>query len=135
MIISHVKLIAFQLSLFCKNYRFSKTFYLVFPRIHVLFSICKPLASNTIQHLYVFCPLFNHSVSYKIVLFQEEVKEEEENILRSVVERNVDIRFIFEYPSNALSECNDLYFIAIALIAFTLHEIKQCPVFFATPGI
>ena len=74
-------------------------------------------------------------MSYKIVLFQEEVKEEEENILRSVVERNVDIRFIFEYPSNALSECNDLYFIAIALIAFTLHEIKQCPVFFATPGI
>jgi hypothetical protein len=25
MIISHVKIIAFQLSLFCKNYRFSKT--------------------------------------------------------------------------------------------------------------
>ena len=29
-----------------------------------------------------------------------------------------------------LYECNDLYFIAIAFIAFTLHEIKQCPVFF-----
>jgi hypothetical protein len=29
-----------------------------------------------------------------------------------------------------LSECNDLYFIAIAFIAFTLHEIKQRPVFF-----
>ena len=25
------------------------------------------------------------------------------------------------------SECNDLYFIAVAFIAFTLHEIKQCP--------
>jgi hypothetical protein len=34
-----------------------------------------------------------------------------------------------------LSECNDLYFIATACIAFTLHEIKQCPVFFGTPGI
>ena len=33
-----------------------------------------------------------------------------------------------------LSECNDLYFIAIAFIAFTLHDIKQCPVFFGTPG-
>ena len=36
-----------------------------------------------------------------------------------------------------LSECNDLYFIAIAFIAFTLyiiHEIKQCPLF-RTPGI
>ena len=32
-----------------------------------------------------------------------------------------------------LSECNDLYFIAIAFIAFTLHEIKHCPVFFGTP--
>ena len=31
-------------------------------------------------------------------------------------------------------ECNDLYFIAIAFIAFTLHEIKQCPVFLGTPG-
>ena len=31
-----------------------------------------------------------------------------------------------------LSECNDLYFIAIA---FTLHEIKQqCPVFFGGGG-
>ena len=34
-----------------------------------------------------------------------------------------------------LSECNDLYFIAIVFIAFTLHEIKQCPVFFGTPGM
>ena len=33
-----------------------------------------------------------------------------------------------------LSECNDLHFIAIAFIAFTLHEIKQCQVFFGTPG-
>jgi hypothetical protein len=29
-----------------------------------------------------------------------------------------------------ISECNDLYFIAIAFIAFTLHEVKQCQVFF-----
>ena len=33
-----------------------------------------------------------------------------------------------------LFECNYLYFIAIAFIAFTLHEIKQCPVSFGTPG-
>ena len=33
-----------------------------------------------------------------------------------------------------LSECNDLYFIAIAFIAFTSHEIKRCPVFLRTPG-
>ena len=34
------------------------------------------------------------------------------------------------------SECNDLYFIAIAFIAFTTHEIKQCHFggFFGTPG-
>ena len=31
-----------------------------------------------------------------------------------------------------LSECNDLYFIGIAFIALTLHEIKQHPVFFGT---
>ena len=34
-----------------------------------------------------------------------------------------------------LSECNDLYFIAIAFIAFTLHEIKQCPVFWGHPVV
>ena len=33
-----------------------------------------------------------------------------------------------------LSECNDLSFIAIAFIAFTLNQIKRCPVFFGTPG-
>jgi hypothetical protein len=33
------------------------------------------------------------------------------------------------------SKCNDLYFMAIAFIAFTSHEIKQCPVsFLGTPG-
>jgi hypothetical protein len=32
------------------------------------------------------------------------------------------------------SECNDLYFIAIAFIAFTLHEIKHCPVFLGHPA-
>ena len=35
MIISHVKIIAFQFSLFCKNYRFSKTvFYIINRKIH-----------------------------------------------------------------------------------------------------
>ena len=35
MIISHVKIIAFQLSLFCKNYRFSKTvLYIINRKIH-----------------------------------------------------------------------------------------------------
>jgi hypothetical protein len=35
MIISHVKMIAFQLSLFCKNYRFSKTvLYIINRKIH-----------------------------------------------------------------------------------------------------
>jgi hypothetical protein len=33
-----------------------------------------------------------------------------------------------------LTECNDIYFIAIAFIAFTLHEIKQFLFFFGTPG-
>ena len=35
MIISHMKIIAFQLSLFCKNYRFSKTvLYIINRKIH-----------------------------------------------------------------------------------------------------
>jgi hypothetical protein len=35
MIVSHVKIIAFQLSLFCKNYRFSKTvLYIINRKIH-----------------------------------------------------------------------------------------------------
>ena len=34
-----------------------------------------------------------------------------------------------------LSECTDLYFIAIAFIAFTLHEIKQYPAFGGHPVI
>ena len=35
MIISHVKIIVFQLSLFCKNYRFSKTvLYIINRKIH-----------------------------------------------------------------------------------------------------
>ena len=35
MIISHVKIIGFQLSLFCKNYRFSKTvLYIINRKIH-----------------------------------------------------------------------------------------------------
>ena len=34
-----------------------------------------------------------------------------------------------------LCEWNAFYFIEMALIGFTLHEIKQCIVFFGTPGI
>ena len=34
-----------------------------------------------------------------------------------------------------LCEWNAFYFIEIAFIGFTLHEIKQCTVFFGTPGI
>ena len=34
-----------------------------------------------------------------------------------------------------LCEWNALYFIEIAFIGFTLHEIKQCIVFFGTPYI
>ena len=34
-----------------------------------------------------------------------------------------------------LCEWNPFYFIEIAFIGFTLHEIKQCIVFFGTPGI
>ena len=33
-----------------------------------------------------------------------------------------------------LCEWNAFYFIEIAFISFTLHEIKQCIVFFGTPG-
>ena len=32
-----------------------------------------------------------------------------------------------------LSECNALYFIVIAFIAFTLHEIKQFSIFWGHP--
>ena len=32
-------------------------------------------------------------------------------------------------------EWNAFYFTEIAFIGFTLHEIKQCIVFFGTPGI
>ena len=34
-----------------------------------------------------------------------------------------------------LCEWNAFYFSEIAFIDFTLHEIKQCIVFFGTPGI
>ena len=34
-----------------------------------------------------------------------------------------------------LCEWNAFYLIEIAFIGFTLHEIKQCIVFFGTPGI
>ena len=34
-----------------------------------------------------------------------------------------------------LSEWNAFCFIEIAFIGFTLHEIKQCIVFFGVPGI
>ena len=34
-----------------------------------------------------------------------------------------------------LCEWNAFYFIEIAFIGFTLHEIKQCIVFVGTPGV
>ena len=34
-----------------------------------------------------------------------------------------------------LCEWNAFYFIEIAFIGFTLQELKQCIVFFGTPGI
>ena len=34
-----------------------------------------------------------------------------------------------------LCDWNAFYFIEIAFIDFTLHETKQCIVFFGTPGI
>ena len=34
-----------------------------------------------------------------------------------------------------LCEWNAFYLIEIAFVGFTLHEIKQCIVFFGTPGI
>ena len=52
MIISHVKIIAFQLSLFCKNYRFSKTvLYIINRKIHGCLEISDLfLVLNMISH-------------------------------------------------------------------------------------
>ena len=57
MIISHVKIIAFQLSLFCKNYRFSKTvLYIINRKIHGCLEIPDLfLVLNMISHS--FAPL------------------------------------------------------------------------------
>ena len=54
MIISHVKIIAFQLSLFCKNYRFSKTvLYIINRIIHGCLEIPDLfLVLNMISHLF-----------------------------------------------------------------------------------
>jgi hypothetical protein len=56
MIISHVKIIAFQLSLFCKNYRFSKTvLYIINRKIHGHGCLEIPdlfLVLNIISHLF-----------------------------------------------------------------------------------
>ena len=54
MIISHVKIIAFQLSLFCKNYRFSKTvFYIINRKIHGWLEIPNLfLVLNMTSHLF-----------------------------------------------------------------------------------
>jgi hypothetical protein len=48
MIISHVKIIAFQLSLLCKNYRFSKTvLYIINRKIHGCLEIPDDIMFNT----------------------------------------------------------------------------------------
>ena len=39
-----------------------------------------------------------------------------------------------EFGVLILCELNAFYFIEIAFIGFTLHEIKQCIFFFGTPG-
>jgi hypothetical protein len=54
MIISHVKIISFQLSLFCKNYRFSKTvLYIINRKIHGCLEIPDLfLVLNMISHLF-----------------------------------------------------------------------------------
>jgi hypothetical protein len=41
---------------------------------------------------------------------------------------DITIKCYISKSKLVLSECNDLYFIAIAFIAFTLHESKQFPV-------
>jgi hypothetical protein len=55
LIISHVKIIAFQLSLFCKNYRFSKTaLYIISRKIHGCLEIPDLFLVLNIQLLYGF---------------------------------------------------------------------------------
>ena len=55
MIISHVKIIAFQLSLFCKNYRFSKTaLYIINRKIHVCFALIREISCSTLKINLVF---------------------------------------------------------------------------------
>jgi hypothetical protein len=68
-----------------------------------------------------------------------EILNQNQNIyyLTSIT-TSVIIMPIYNYASKSkllLSECNDLYFIAIAFIAFTLNEIKQSPVFGGTPAV
>ena len=52
--LKHVKIIAFQLSLFCKNYRFSKTvLYIIYRKIHGCLEIPDLfLVLNMISHLF-----------------------------------------------------------------------------------
>ena len=59
MIISHVKIIAFHLSLFCKNYRFSKTvLYIINRKIHGCLEI---------PDLFLVLNMISHSFAAKIV--------------------------------------------------------------------
>jgi hypothetical protein len=53
--------------------------------------------------------------------------------INSAVNIACKFKFYISKSKLVLSECNDLYFIAIAFIVFTLHEIKQCPVFLGHP--
>jgi hypothetical protein len=55
MIISHVKIIAFQLSLFCKNYRFSKTvLYIINRKIHGCLAPTREISCSTLEINLVF---------------------------------------------------------------------------------
>ena len=53
------------------------------------------------------------------------------NVQTSTAQSNIPCKFkcYISKSKLVLSKCNDLYFIAIAFIAFTLHEIKQSPGF------
>jgi hypothetical protein len=58
-------------------------------------------------------------------------------VSHSILHVNSSVIYINIYML-VLSECNDLYFIAIALvafIAFTLNEIKQFPFFLGHPVV
>ena len=68
---SHVKIIAFQLSLFCKNYRFSKTvLYIIKRKIHGCLEIPDLfLMLNMISHLFARSLVRYHVVNMHTLYF------------------------------------------------------------------